>query len=64
MPVIIMTAHGTGSNAMRAMQLGAYDFITKPLDMDEALANIARALRHMEIQREVEHLRSQRFLTS
>ncbi len=64
MPVIIMTAHGTGPNAMQAMQLGAYDFITKPLDMDEALATVARALRHMELQREVERLRGQRFQTT
>jgi DNA-binding NtrC family response regulator len=61
MPVIIMTAHGTGPNAMQAMQLGAYDFVTKPLDMDQALATVARALRHMELQREVEELRAQRF---
>ena len=61
MPVIILTAHGTGPNAMQAMQLGAYDFITKPLDIDRALATVARALRHMELQREVELLRQQRF---
>ena len=61
MPVIIMTAHGTGPNAMQAMQLGAYDFLTKPLDMDQALATVARAIRHMELQREVERLRAQRF---
>jgi two-component system response regulator AtoC len=61
MPVIILTAHGTGPNAMQAMQLGAYDFITKPLDIDLALATVARATRHMELQREVEALRQQRF---
>ena len=61
MPVIILTAHGTGPNAMQAMQLGAYDFITKPLDIDLALATVARALRHMELQREVDLLRQQRF---
>jgi DNA-binding NtrC family response regulator len=61
MPVIILTAHGTGPNAMQAMQLGAYDFITKPLDIDQALATVARAIRHMELQREVEVLRQQRF---
>jgi DNA-binding NtrC family response regulator len=43
------------------MQLGAYDFITKPLDIDQALATVARAIRHMELQREVELLRQQRF---
>jgi len=61
MPVIILTAHGTGPNAIQAMQLGAYDFITKPLDIDRALATVARAIRHMELQREVELLRQQRF---
>jgi DNA-binding NtrC family response regulator len=61
MPVIILTAHGTGPNAMQAMQLGAYDFITKPLDIDLALTTVARAIRHMELQREVEVLRQQRF---
>ncbi len=61
MPVIILTAHGTGPNAMQAMQLGAYDFITKPLDIDLALATVARAIRHMELQHEVEVLRQQRF---
>src|ERR1700677_2844933 len=61
MPVIILTAHGTGPNAMQAMQLGAYDSITKPLDIDQALASVARAIRHMELQREVELLRQQRF---
>jgi DNA-binding NtrC family response regulator len=61
MPVIILTAHGTGPNAMQAMQLGAYDFITKPLDIDLALGTVARAIRHMELQREVEQLRRQRF---
>jgi DNA-binding NtrC family response regulator len=61
MPVIILTAHGTGPNAMQAMQLGAYDFIAKPLDIDLALATVARAIRHMDLQREVEVLRQQRF---
>jgi DNA-binding NtrC family response regulator len=61
MPVIILTAFGTGPNAMQAMQLGAYDFITKPLDIDQARATVARAIRHMELQREVELLRQQRF---
>ncbi len=63
-PVIIMTAHGTGPNAMQAMQLGAYDFLTKPLDIDQTLATVARAIRHMKLQREVERLRAQRFVSA
>ncbi len=61
MPVIIMTAHGSGPTAMQAVQLGAYDFLTKPLDLDDALTIAARAVRHMELQRELERLRAQRF---
>jgi DNA-binding response OmpR family regulator len=56
MPVIILTAHGTGPNAMLAIHLGAYDFITKPLDIGQALATVTRAIRQMELQREVELL--------
>ena len=60
-PIIIMTAHGTGPNALRAMELGAYDFITKPLDADAVLATVERALRHADLEREVRELRAQRF---
>ena len=63
-PIIIMTAHGTGPNALRAMELGAYDFVTKPLDADEVLATIARAIKHADLQREVDQLRAQRFQVS
>ncbi len=58
LPVIIMTAHGTGPNAITAMQLGAYDFVTKPFDIDEVLATVRRALQHVRLQREVERLRN------
>lgn len=58
LPVIIMTAHGTGPNAITAMQLGAYDFVTKPFDIDQVLATMRRALQHVRLQREVERLRS------
>jgi DNA-binding NtrC family response regulator len=56
-----MTAHGTGPNAMQAMQLGAYDFVTKPLDIDQALTTVARALRHMELPARGRRARAQRF---
>ncbi len=56
-PVIVMTAHGTSEVTIRAMQLGAYDFIAKPLDLDEICATADRALSHMRLQREVEELR-------
>lgn len=58
LPVVIMTAHGTGPNAITAMQLGAYDFVSKPFDIDEVLATVRRALQHVRLQREVEQLRN------
>ncbi len=36
-PIILMTAYGTSNLAIRAMQLGAYDYITKPFDLDDVL---------------------------
>jgi DNA-binding NtrC family response regulator len=60
-PIIIMTAHGTGPNALKAMKLGAYDFITKPLDADTVLATVERAIRHADLEREVKELRAKSF---
>jgi DNA-binding NtrC family response regulator len=60
-PIIIMTAHGTGPNALKAMELGAYDFITKPLDADTVLATIERAIRHADLEREVQELRAKSY---
>ena len=57
MPVVIITAHGTSQNAIEAIQLGAYDFVTKPFDLDEICATGKRALQHARLQQEVEELR-------
>lgn len=57
LPVLVMTAYGTGHVAMQAMQLGAYDFLTKPLDHNELLTTVQRALQHAQLQKEVERLR-------
>ena len=49
LPVIVMTAYGTSRTAIEAMQLGAYDYLTKPFDL-EALVNLAhKALAHHQI---------------
>lgn len=57
LPVVIITAHGTSQNAIQAMQLGAYDFVTKPFDLDEICATAKRALEHARLQLEVGELR-------
>jgi two-component system nitrogen regulation response regulator GlnG len=43
-PIIIMTAQNTMANAIEAMKRGAYDYVTKPFDLDEVRALIQRAL--------------------
>ncbi len=57
LPVIVMTAYGNSGNAIKAIQLGAYDFISKPFDLDEICATPRRALEHARLQKEVESLR-------
>jgi two-component system response regulator AtoC len=42
LPVIVMTAHGSAKVAIEAIQLGAYDYITKPFDLDDVLLTIER----------------------
>jgi DNA-binding NtrC family response regulator len=44
LPVIVMTAFGTIETAVKAVKEGAYDFLTKPFDMDHLLILIERAL--------------------
>ncbi|KYC43063.1 transcriptional regulator [Scytonema hofmannii PCC 7110] len=46
LPVIVMTAYGTSRTAIEAMQLGAYDYLTKPFDLDELVNLTAKALAH------------------
>ena len=45
LPVLIITAHGTIPDAVSATQNGAFGFLTKPVDKDELLEYVDRALR-------------------
>ncbi len=51
-PVIVMTAYGSVETAVNAMKLGAYDFITKPLDTDHLRLLIERSLRNRRLATE------------
>ena len=44
LPVILLTAHGSEKVAVAAMKQGAYDYLTKPFDIDEVALVIERAL--------------------
>jgi two-component system response regulator AtoC len=59
LPFIIMTAYGSSSIAIDAMQLGAYDYITKPFDLDEVLLTIRRYFEHQTLKQQVQGLRTQ-----
>jgi two-component system nitrogen regulation response regulator GlnG len=43
-PVIVITAHGNLATAVRAVEGGAFDYLSKPFDLAQALETIARAL--------------------
>ena len=55
-PVILITGHGTSSIAIRAMQIGAYDYLNKPFDLDEVLVVVKRLFEHQELASRVRTL--------
>jgi len=56
--VILVTAFGTVENAVEAMKAGAYDYITKPVNMEELRLVVGRGLEHLDLRQEVRNLRS------
>ncbi len=58
-PFIVMTAYGGSNSAIQATQLGAYDYITKPFDLDEVMLTIDRLFERQRLTREVRSLREQ-----
>src|SRR6266850_8372100 len=56
---IMMTAYGSVDTAVEAMKRGAYDFVTKPLNLDKVEILIARALRDRKLVEENKSLRQQ-----
>ncbi|MCI0458742.1 MAG: sigma-54 dependent transcriptional regulator [Gemmataceae bacterium] len=57
--VIVFTGHGSIQDAVQAMRLGAYDFLTKPIDPDHLRLVVRRALRERQLQDEILLLREQ-----
>ena len=56
---IMMTAYGSVDTAVEAMKRGAYDFVTKPLNLDKVEMLISRALRNRKLVEENRTLREQ-----
>jgi len=59
LPVIVMTAFGSVDTAVSAMRAGALDYLTKPINADELLLVIGRALEQVRLRREANELRQQ-----
>jgi DNA-binding NtrC family response regulator len=50
-PVIMATAYGDSERTIEAMKLGAFDYVTKPFDLDALLATVQRAARQRSLER-------------
>jgi two-component system, NtrC family, response regulator AtoC len=48
---LVMTAHGDSGTAIEAMKLGAFDYLTKPLDFEHLLLQLNRAVKHRHLLR-------------
>jgi DNA-binding NtrC family response regulator len=56
-PVIVITAYASVESAIASIRAGAYDFVTKPIEMNDLVLTIERALKHRELREEVKRLR-------
>ncbi len=58
-PVLVITAFGNMDSAIRAIRAGAYDFLTKPFEMETISLALGRAVAHRELREEVRRLRDE-----
>ena len=56
--VVMISGHGTIATAVEATQLGAHDFLEKPLDSHRVLLTLKNALSHIVLEREVRELQA------
>src|SRR5699024_5231005 len=56
--MLIITAFGSVQQAVKALQAGADDFLTKPLEMDHFLLTVSRLLENRKLRNEVQHYRN------
>lgn len=57
--VIVLTGQNDQTNALRAIRMGAYDFLSKPVDPDVLVLTVERAMRLHELQQENQRLLTQ-----
>ncbi|MDH3998475.1 MAG: sigma-54 dependent transcriptional regulator [Desulfuromonadales bacterium] len=56
--ILMVTALGVLETAVKAMRMGAYDYINKPFNLDELSITVKKALETRDLRKEVAHLRS------
>ncbi|WP_321493973.1 sigma-54 dependent transcriptional regulator [uncultured Desulfobacter sp.] len=59
LPVIIMTAYSSVDTAVQALKIGAYDYLTKPLDFDKLKLTVDRVFERLHLENENQDLRKQ-----
>ena len=58
-PVIVITAFGSVETATAVLRAGAYDFITKPFEIDQLVVAVERALQNRRLREEIKRLRDE-----
>ena len=58
LPVILITAHGEIDSAVKAVKLGAYDYVTKPFDKENIVITLKNALNELRLKCEIKKLQS------
>jgi DNA-binding NtrC family response regulator len=58
-PVIIITAFGTIESVIQAMKMGAFDYVTKPFEMEELVLAVKKAIENRALKKEVLRLRKE-----
>ncbi len=56
--VVMMTAHASVASAVEAMRRGAFDYLNKPLDLDELRVVLDKARAHLRLRRELSYLKA------
>lgn len=57
-PIVVITGYGTMQTAIEAMKLGAYEYITKPLDVEKVRVVAKHAIEMVKLQQEVSDLKA------
>ncbi len=58
LPVVVVTAFGSLETAVGAIRVGAYDFVTKPFEIEDIALTLERAVAHKQLREEVKRLRT------